>query len=185
MEYFHLTILTTPSDHALDPGLPVQNIAVGRGALIQSTKPTWLVGTAFEHSVLYQYNLHRASNVYIGLQQTENPYWQGAGTPERAPAPWTSVTVPPYPHPGVALCKPRLTRVIVSVNPAFGDPDFSNCAAQLASANDQCYRAWAVTSVNSSNIVTHGSAMVWQTHPVLACGSSWKRRRERLIYHVR
>jgi len=60
--------------------------------LIQSTGPTWFVGTAFEHNVLYQYNLHKAANVYIGLQQTESPYWQGQGTPQKAPMPWTYVS---------------------------------------------------------------------------------------------
>ncbi|KAH8893181.1 pectin lyase-like protein [Thozetella sp. PMI_491] len=122
------------ADHALDPHLPQQNIAVGRGALIESTGPTWLVGTAFEHCVLYQYSLNLAQNVYIGMQQTEGPYWQGTGTPLRAPAPW-------------------------NVNTAYGDPTFSNCDAQGQSGNDQCYRAWAHYMVNSTDVVIHGSGM--------------------------
>lgn len=122
------------ADHGLDPDTAAQNIAVGRGALIESTKPTWLVGTSFEHCVIYQYSLNKASNVYIGLQQTENPYWQGEGTPARAPAPWAA-------------------------DPAFGDPDFSNCAQQGASDNDRCYRAWAHHMADSSAVVIHGSAL--------------------------
>ncbi len=123
-----------PLDHALDAKLPAQNIAVGRGALIESTGPTWLVGTAFEHCVLYQYSLNQAQNVYIGMQQTESPYWQGTGTPQRAPAPWT-------------------------VNTGYGDPTFSNCAAQGQGDNDQCYRAWGHYMVNSTNVIIHGSGM--------------------------
>jgi glucan 1,3-beta-glucosidase len=78
------------ADHSLEDG-EAQNIAVGRGALIESTQPTWLVGTSFEHCTLYQYSLHDASNVYIGMQQTETPYWQGNDEVQRAPAPWTYV----------------------------------------------------------------------------------------------
>ncbi|KAK3328017.1 pectate lyase superfamily protein-domain-containing protein [Cercophora scortea] len=122
------------ADHGLDDDKLTQNIAVGRGVLIESTSPTWLVGTSFEHCVLYQYSLNQASNVYIGLQQTESPYWQGKGTPQRAPSPWV-------------------------VNQAYGDPTFDNCASQGESSNDQCYRAWAHHMSNSSNMVIHGSAM--------------------------
>ncbi|KAF5486932.1 Glucan endo-1,3-beta-glucosidase [Colletotrichum siamense] len=121
------------ADHSLDGGA-AQNIAVGRGALIESTKPTWLVGTSFEHCVLYQYNLHNAQNVYISLQQTEAPYWQGEGTPQRAPSPW-------------------------SVKSAYGDPDFSNCAAQGQANNDRCFRAWGHYMTGSSKLVIHGSAL--------------------------
>ncbi|EFQ29041.1 hypothetical protein CGRA01v4_11404 [Colletotrichum graminicola] len=121
------------ADHSLDGGA-AQNIAVGRGALIESTKPTWLVGTSFEHCVMYQYNLHNAQNVYISLQQTESPYWQGQGTPQRAPGPW-------------------------SVLPAYGDPDFSNCAAQGQGNNDRCFRSWGHHMTGSSKVVIHGSAL--------------------------
>ncbi|KAM0809029.1 putative Pectate lyase superfamily protein-domain-containing protein [Seiridium cardinale] len=121
------------ADHSLD-GDQAQNIAVGRGALVESTQPTWLVGTSFEHCTLYQYSLNKASNVYIGLQQTEAPYWQGSDQPERAPSPWTP-------------------------NSTYGDPTFSNCADQGASDNGQCYRAWGHHAVDSSAVVIHGSAL--------------------------
>lgn len=42
--------------------------------LIQSKKgPSWFRGTASEHSVLYQYNLVNAKNVYMSIIQTETP----------------------------------------------------------------------------------------------------------------
>ncbi|KAI0134383.1 pectate lyase superfamily protein-domain-containing protein [Xylariales sp. AK1849] len=121
------------ADHSLDGG-GAQNIAVGRGALIESTQPTWLVGSSFEHCTLYQYSLSKASNVYIGLQQAEAPYWQGNDQPVYAPAPWTA-------------------------NATYGDPTFDNCADQGASGNGQCYRAWGHHAVDSSNVVIHGSAL--------------------------
>jgi glucan 1,3-beta-glucosidase len=70
--------------------------------LVEATKATWLVGTAFEHNTLYQYNLNNAQNVYIGMQQSEAPYWQGSGSASLAPAPWTA---------------------------AGSDPTFSNCGS--------------------------------------------------------
>ncbi|KAG0651756.1 hypothetical protein D0Z07_1901 [Hyphodiscus hymeniophilus] len=120
------------ADHSLDGG-PAQNIATGRGALIESTKGAWLVGTAFEHNTLYQYNLNNAQNVFIGMQQTETAYWQGIGTAEQAPQPWAALS-------------------------QFGDPTFSNCGTTGDSGNAQCFMGFAQHMSSSSNIVIHGSA---------------------------
>ena len=46
----------------------------------------WL--TDAEHFVLYQANINKAENVFIGLQQGESAYWQGKGNTLLAPAPW-------------------------------------------------------------------------------------------------
>lgn len=92
------------ADHSLERGRGPQNIATGRGALVEATRATWLAGTAFEHNTLYNYNLHGAANVYAGLQQSETAYWQGIGGPHAAPAPW------------VPLAR-------------YGDPDFTWCGA--------------------------------------------------------
>ncbi|KAJ1327931.1 hypothetical protein MN608_07265 [Microdochium nivale] len=35
-----------------------------------------LHGTASEHAVFYQYNLHGATNIYAGMLQTESPTTQ-------------------------------------------------------------------------------------------------------------
>ncbi|KUJ23055.1 pectin lyase-like protein [Mollisia scopiformis] len=94
-------------DHSLDGG-PNQNIATGRGALIESTKGAWL--------------------------QTETAYWQGYGTAEQAPSPWTA-------------------------NSTIGGPTFSDCAGSGDSGNAQFYMGWASHIYSSSNIVIHGSAL--------------------------
>ncbi|KPM38241.1 Glucan 1,3-beta-glucosidase [Neonectria ditissima] len=66
------------SDHELDLADHSQvNIYNGRGVLIESTKGSWLWGTASEHNVLYNYQLTKASNVYMSLIQTETAYFQG------------------------------------------------------------------------------------------------------------
>ncbi|KAJ7718670.1 exo-beta-1,3-glucanase [Mycena metata] len=75
------------ADHNLDgDGVAQISIYSGRGILSQSAGPVWMIGTASEHHVLYQYSLVGASNHYMGLIQTETPYYQPSPAP---PAPFT------------------------------------------------------------------------------------------------
>ena len=74
------------ADHELDLADHSQvNIFNGRGVLIASEEgPVWMYGTSAEHSVLYNYQISNASNVYMALIQTETPYFQSnpdASTP--------------------------------------------------------------------------------------------------------
>ncbi|KAI0093571.1 beta-1,3-glucanase [Irpex rosettiformis] len=64
------------ADHNLDGKTDQVSLYSGRGLLSESKGPVWLVGTASEHHVLYQYYLNHAENHYMGLIQTESPYWQ-------------------------------------------------------------------------------------------------------------
>jgi hypothetical protein len=66
------------ADHELDLADHNQiNIFNGRGVLIASEEgPVWMYGTSAEHSVLYNYQIANASNVYMALIQTETPYFQ-------------------------------------------------------------------------------------------------------------
>lgn len=51
------------------------------------TGPSWFYGSASEHSVLYQYQLYGAENIFLGHMQTESPYFQstpGASKPYKA-----------------------------------------------------------------------------------------------------
>ncbi|KAL0954336.1 hypothetical protein HGRIS_003334 [Hohenbuehelia grisea] len=107
------------SDHDLDEkGESKISLYSGRGILSESEGPVWMIGTgkrAFtsllilslimscgflgsEHHIMYQYNLHKARNHYLGLIQTETPYFQ--------PTP-----VAPTPF---------------ALNPKYHDPDFSD-----------------------------------------------------------
>ncbi|KAL8699754.1 MAG: hypothetical protein Q9201_005821 [Fulgogasparrea decipioides] len=116
------------ADHSLERG-GRQNIATGRGLLVEATKSTWLTGTGFEHNTLYNYNLLQAQNVYAGVQQTETAYWQGARSQQDAPSPWTA-------------------------NPKYGDPDFSWCAH-----NDQSCRMGLAQNIDGgSNLFLYGAA---------------------------
>ncbi|ATY60133.1 glucan 1,3-beta-glucosidase [Cordyceps militaris] len=88
------------ADHELDLGDHNQiNIYNGRGILIESTKGAWLWGTSSEHSVLSNYQLSKAKNVYMGLIQTETAYMQG--NPD--------------------------AKVPFTYNAKYSDPDFSKC----------------------------------------------------------
>jgi glucan 1,3-beta-glucosidase len=66
------------ADHELDLSDHNQiNIFNGRGVLIESTNgPVWMYGTSSEHSVLYNYQVANAANVWMGHIQSETPYFQ-------------------------------------------------------------------------------------------------------------
>ncbi|KAI1773231.1 pectin lyase-like protein [Hypoxylon cercidicola] len=73
-----------------------------RGMLIESQGPSWFYGSGSEHSVMYNYQLSGAKDIYMGHIQTETPYYQ----PE-----------PIAPHP-------------FDLAASFAnDPDFSRCNA--------------------------------------------------------
>ncbi|KAJ7445698.1 exo-beta-1,3-glucanase [Mycena galericulata] len=76
------------ADHELDASGGAQvSLYSGRGILSESAGPVWMIGTASEHHVMYQYNLVNAQNHYLGLIQTETPYYQPSPAP---PAPFTT-----------------------------------------------------------------------------------------------
>lgn len=89
------------ADHDADSSDNTQiTIYGGRGMLVESAGPLWLVGSSVEHNVFYQYQFNNAQNVYAGFIQTETPYYMPAPT---APGPFP-------------------------VNSALNDPDFgSSC----------------------------------------------------------
>jgi len=74
--YFENVWLWT-ADHELDLKDHNQiDIYNGRGMLVESQGPVWLVGTASEHSQMYQYQFSGAKDIWYGAIQTETPYYQ-------------------------------------------------------------------------------------------------------------
>ncbi|KAK8143433.1 hypothetical protein G3M48_007257 [Beauveria asiatica] len=105
------------------------NVYFARGILIFGHGPTWWRGTASEHSVMYQYNIVSASNVYMSIIQTESPYYQGTFFLQ-APAPF---------KPGNWI----------------GEPSFDQCG----SATTNCNVAWALIVQHSNGIYIDGTGL--------------------------
>ena len=60
------------ADHEMDLEDHEQiDIYNGRGLLVESQGPTWIYGSSFEHSMLYNYNFANAKDVFVGLIQSE------------------------------------------------------------------------------------------------------------------
>ena len=56
------------ADHDIDTSSETQiNVFTGRGILIESQGPCWFYASGSEHSVLYQYNLVGAQDIYLGM----------------------------------------------------------------------------------------------------------------------
>ncbi|RJE26608.1 hypothetical protein PHISCL_01022 [Aspergillus sclerotialis] len=77
------------ADHDLDADLNADettstatqiSVYAGRAILVESQGPCWFVGSSSEHSVLYQYQLSEANDIYMGHIQTETPYYQPSPT---------------------------------------------------------------------------------------------------------
>ncbi|CAG8893629.1 unnamed protein product [Penicillium egyptiacum] len=88
------------ADHELDLKDHNQiNVYTARGVLIESQNPVWLWGTSSEHHQLYNYQISSAKNVFMGLIQSETPYYQSNPT----------------------------SLVPFTPQKSWNDPDFSNC----------------------------------------------------------
>lgn len=111
------------ADHDMDNVTQDQiDVYAARGVLIESQSPTWLWGTSSEHCILYQYQLPGASDIVLGLTQTEPPYFQA--TPA-APAPFQK-----------------------QLGAFADDPRYEDCPAGAKG----CAISWAVRIVDSSSI---------------------------------
>lgn len=126
------------SDHMIDDddlkganNSMIQNsVYVARGLLIESIYPTWLYGTASEHSVFYQYNFHKAQNIFAGMIQTESPYYQPTPNP---PAPFEA-----------------------TLGKLPGDPSYS---CEGGSDFSGCDESWAVIVRECANIFVAGAGL--------------------------
>jgi glucan 1,3-beta-glucosidase len=119
------------ADHELDRADHNQiNIFNGRGVLVESANgPVWMYGTSAEHNVLYNYQIANAQNVFMGLIQTETPYFQSNPT---ATTPFT-------------------------VNAKFSDPNFASTCG--ASGNSLCAKSWGLRVVNSADVLVYGAGL--------------------------
>ncbi|KFY05268.1 hypothetical protein O988_00131 [Pseudogymnoascus sp. VKM F-3808] len=100
-----------------------------RGMLIESQGPSWFYGTSSEHSVMYNYQVSGAKDIYMGHIQTETPYYQPNPI---APAPFDVDIAKDFPN----------------------DPDFSKCHGDTA-----CAASWGLRVVDSSSVTIHGAGL--------------------------
>lgn len=118
------------ADHITEDFDGGSSISGKGGALVESTKGTWLHALGSEHWWLYQLNLRSAENVVVTLLQSETNYEQGDNAKTLAPAPWTPDT------------------------DGWGDPDFSWCKRDDA----RCRMGLANFIQGGSDITYYGSA---------------------------
>ncbi|KAF3930376.1 hypothetical protein AA313_de0203128 [Arthrobotrys entomopaga] len=155
------------ADHDMDSG-PDQtqiDIYTGRGIVINSQGPTWLYGSASEHNVLYQYQIQNSKNIFLGMIQTESPYFQGSAPP--APAPILNVTHEPAQNKfkrglfdrsfidDVYDTVPERKLAKRAAQDFSYDPAFSNCV----SSNPECSMSWALRILGSDEITIYGAGL--------------------------
>jgi hypothetical protein len=123
------------ADHDIDDAQNTMvTVAAARGILIESAGgPTWLYGTASEHSMLYQYNFYNTSNTFAGMIQTESPYFQ-----------YTTATASPGPF--------NASLGLFNNDPDFPD-DTCNATALL------CNFSWAVLVQEVGNLTIAGAGL--------------------------
>ncbi|PWY88961.1 exo-1,3-beta-D-glucanase [Aspergillus heteromorphus CBS 117.55] len=123
------------ADHDIDDADNTQiTVAVARGFLLDSTSgPTWLYGTASEHSMLYQYNFANATNTLAGMIQTESPYFQATDSTE-SPGPFNS-----------------------SMGLFTNDPEFPDSTCNATA--EMCDFAWAVIMKENTNLTVAGAGL--------------------------
>jgi hypothetical protein len=137
----HLTITSSAylenvwawvADHDMDSG-PSQtqiDIYVARGVLIESQGgPVWMYGTASEHSIFYQYLIYGAKDIFMGMVQTESPYF--------------------YPNPQA----PNPFTAEVGMFP--GDPNFTDCPT----GDEHCAAAYGLMLVGATNVHVLGAGL--------------------------
>lgn len=97
----------------------------------------WLIGTASEHHVIYQYNIHNASNHYMGLIQTETVRTSFVAYDHVSSC---LHSAQPYFQPTPAVPEP------FTIDAAYSDPDTAGLTSALA-----------LSVTNSKNILVFGT----------------------------
>ncbi|KAK6335693.1 hypothetical protein TWF696_002458 [Orbilia brochopaga] len=121
------------SDHDLDAdGHDQISIYTSRGLLCEAeTGPVWMYGHAVEHNVLYNYQLSDTKNIFMGVIQTETPYFQSN--------PKAHEPFPPL--------------------EAWRDPDFTVSCANEKDKSPLCEKSWGLRILNSTDIFAFGAGL--------------------------
>ncbi|KAH6848217.1 glycoside hydrolase family 55 protein [Chaetomium sp. MPI-CAGE-AT-0009] len=168
------------ADHDLDGAEGNVYPAAAGGLLVEATRGTWMLGMGFdpEHNVLYQVNINKAENVFIGLQQGESAYWQGKGNTLLAPAPWAESLLesdPDFAWCGASDAECRMgvyQRISRSKNINIYSSGFWNFVAgpQRAMCADDC-QANAALYESNEKLYVYGFSTINNRNLVLESGS--------------
>ncbi|KAH8171772.1 pectate lyase superfamily protein [Sarocladium implicatum] len=118
------------ADHITEGFDGGSSIAGKGGALVESTKGTWLHAVGVEHWWLYQLNLRNAENVVVSMLQSETNYEQGDNAQSLVPSPWTAD------------------------KSGWGDPDYAWCGG----GDGHCRMGVSNWVNGGSNVYYYGSA---------------------------
>ncbi|KAK6515376.1 hypothetical protein TWF506_007715 [Arthrobotrys conoides] len=124
------------SDHDLDAPKHEQiTIYTGRGLLCEAELgPVWMYGHAVEHNVLYNYQLANSKNIFMGVIQTETPYYQS---------------------------NPRARQPFPPVAEYF-DPDFEAACGGADVPKEKvsmCEKSWGLRILNSTDVFAFGAGL--------------------------
>ncbi|KZV89437.1 glycoside hydrolase family 55 protein [Exidia glandulosa HHB12029] len=152
------------ADHDID-GDPQITVFSGRGILSESQGPVWLIGTGSEHNVLVQYNIANAANHFLGVIQTESPYYQPVPAP---PAPFSINAAYQDPTsfstPGNAWGLQVKNSSNILIYGAGLYSFFNNYVADTCVGPANCQNAIANIDTASSNVVILGLSTVGVTN---------------------
>ena len=145
------------ADHDIDDANNAQiAVAAARGILVESKGPTWLYGSASEHSMLYQYNFANSQNTFAGMVQTESPYFQATKS-GLSPGPFNS-TIGQY----------------------AADPNFNDGTCNATAL--MCDFSWAVMAQNSTNLTIAGAGLYsWFGSYIQSCVDT-QNCQQRILY---
>ncbi|OJZ89792.1 glycoside hydrolase family 55 protein [Aspergillus luchuensis CBS 106.47] len=147
------------ADHDLDASGHGQiNIYNGRGILLESQGPAWLYGTAAEHNQLYNYQVSNAKNVFMGLIQTETPYYQANPNALTPFTPQTSWSDPDFSYCTTDSCRKAWGLRIINSSETYiygaGLYSFFDNYSQTCLATESCQEN--IVEVDCSDVHIYG-----------------------------
>ncbi|KAI8201600.1 hypothetical protein COL154_003923 [Colletotrichum chrysophilum] len=149
------------ADHDLeDPTYTQVTIYAGRGLLIEATAgKIWLSASGVEHHTLYQYQLYQTRDIYMGMIQTETPYYQ--------------------PNPVASIPFPRVK--------GYHDPDFVADCKGKDTSEAPCEMAWGLRVIGSRNIAIFGAGLYsfFNNYSTACCQVGAGARCQQRIYDIR
>ncbi|GLA17146.1 hypothetical protein AnigIFM62618_004269 [Aspergillus niger] len=147
------------ADHDLDASGHGQiNIYNGRGVLLESEGPAWLYGTAAEHNQLYNYQVSNAKNVFMGLIQTETPYYQANPNALTPFTPQTSWNDPDFSYCTTDSCRKAWGLRVINSSETYiygaGLYSFFDNYSQTCLATESCQEN--IVEVDCSDVHIYG-----------------------------